>query len=257
MAKELLRYAYTSIKDGFELKDFPDLEYFDNLDHSETSKRMLEQAAKEVAKKLLAKAATMASQKLLDELLPRLESLRLPDHHGQAPLLVTDVHFKTTDAVINRVHRPDSVVTINENIISWNLTGIGLSGTGNWAYDFVGPAKDNGGFELGVAGISCAVSVALEKDVRGKIDMKLLKCELMFGETDVQFIGGVGCFCLMLVFELKIKPELNRIVPELLQRGVKEVVENTVPHLRSIEEYWPLALGVIDLSSNLIQSAIH
>lgn len=257
MAQDLLRYAYTTIKDGFELDEFPDLEFFDNLDNSEASKRMLEQAAKEVAKKLLAKAASMASQKLLDEILPRLENLRLPDHNGQAELIVSDIHFKTSECIINRVQRPESVVTIEENIINWSLTNIGLSGTGNWLYDFIGPAKDNGTFDLTIDGISGAVSVALEKDDRGRIDMKLQKCDLTFGETDVQFTGGVGCFCLSLIFELKVKPELHRIVPQLLQKGVKEVMENTVPHLRYIEEYWPLAMGVIDLSSNLIQSGIR
>lgn len=256
MAEDLLRYAYTTIKDGFELDDFPDLEYFDHLDHSEASKRMLEEAAQEVAKKLLARAATLASQRLLDELLPRLEDLRLPDHHGQAELLVSDVHFKTSDAIISRVHRPESFVSIDENIISWTLTNIGLSGTGNWAYDFIA-AQDNGGFDLSIGGMSGAVSIALERDDRGRIDMRLKKCDVTFGETDVQFTGGVGCFCLMLVFELVVKPELSRIVPDLLKRGVKEIVENTVPQLRYFEEYWPLALGVVDISSNLLQSAIH
>lgn len=257
MARDVLRYAYTTIKDGFELNDFPDMEYFDNLDNSETSKRMLEQAAKEVSKKLLARAATLASQKLLEELLPRLEHMRLPDHHGQAELLVSDVHFGTSEAVINQVHRPESLVAIDESVISWNLTNIGLSGTGNWMYDFLGPAKDNGGFDLTIAGITAAVAVALEKDSRGKIDMKLQKCDLTFGDTDVQFTGGVGCMCMSIIFELKVKPELKRIIPQLLQTGVKGVVENTVPHLHYIEEYWPLAMGVVDLSSNLIQSALH
>lgn len=194
-----------------------------------------------MSEELLEQALSKISDKLLDELIPYLNNLCLPDFEGQTPVFISTLHYETSNVRAGNLTDPESTIDIDGNKIHWNVKNIGVSGSGNWKYSYLCMFGGDGKFDLTATGITTTASVAISKD-KGRFGVKLVECKCTLGKVEFNFDGGALCACMRCAYHCLAQPELYKALLRLLKEGIEEVVEKTVPGFHLIEKYWPFDL---------------
>lgn len=252
MAMNFVQLAYDVAKDQWDL---PDINYLKSLDGSEMSKKVLEDVAKEAAQKLLSHFATVASNKLLEILLQRLETLTLPDCSGKSQALIADVDYEATNGRVCRASRPLSNVTIDGPNITWSVSDVAVQSVGDWKYKLAGGLfSDKGTYDFSMNGISFQFAANIEKMAGGAYDLNVGQCHFSPGSPDLQFGGSPGCMLLQCLFQSNVKPGLDEAIPQQVVEGVKELAVQVAPFLKQYHAYWPIAMGVIQVTSDLLNT---
>lgn len=251
---DLVRLAYDVVQDEWDL---PDIDYLNNLDASDMSRKMLEDVAKEAGRKLLGHFATKASVRLLDMLMHQLEKLPLPDCNGKSQAMVTEVDYEATNSRVQRTQAANSKVTIEGSKVRWSVSEVGLESVGEWTYKMIGGlVSDKGTYELSMAGMGFDFEADIVKIPGGVYDLEMGGCELRKGLPDLQVGGSPGCMLFQCLFQNAILPSLKEQLPEQVASALKDVAFNIAPFLKQFHAYWPLAMGVIEVSSDLINSLV-
>ncbi|ESO07918.1 hypothetical protein HELRODRAFT_190812 [Helobdella robusta] len=252
MALNFLQLAYDTVKDEWDL---PDINYLKSLDGSNSSQQVLEDVAKEAARKMLAHFATIASNKLLEVLLQKLETLTLPDCKGKSQAAITEVDYEATNGRVSRASRPLSTVSVDGGNITWAVNDIGVQSLGDWKYNLAGGLlSDRGTYELSMNGMAFQFSANIVKVPGEAFDLQLGDCNFTRGQPDLQFGGSPGCMLLQCLFQDSVRQGLSEAIPQQVVDGVKELAMQTAPFLREFHAYWPLAMGVIQVTSDLVNS---
>lgn len=203
--------------------------------------KALEKKAHDMSEELLEQALSKISDKLLDELIPYLDNLCLPDYEGQAPTCLSTLNYETSDVRTGKLTDPESTIDIDGNKIHWMVKNIGISGSGNWKYSYLCVFGGGGNFDLTATCISTTTSVAITRE-NGRFGVKLLECKCTLGKVEFHVDGGALCACVRCMYHCLARPELYKTLLRLLKEGIEEVLEKTVPGFHLIEKYWPFDL---------------
>lgn len=207
------------------------------------------QDAAEVA---LSKAASTASEKLLTELVKQLLRINLPDTEGETPVMCSNVEFGTAKSGVSHVDNPRSVVTFKDSLIHWDLSNLGVVGSGNWNYHYL-CGGETGKFDVSHTGIRGVVTIALEKK-GGKVECKVRDSNIKFGNPDANFSGGALCSCCRMIFMGKVYDIITKDVQQKLENGVRRAVENSVPAVRCIEDVFPIIMGAASTGGSMLKA---
>lgn len=127
-------------------------------------------------------------------LIKELQTLAVPDIHGDENTPVGHVSYDLTHIHVNSVSLPTSSILVNTVGLAVSISGLSLSMGANWHYreDSWPHITDHGSCDISASGVSVAVTVSIGVSPTHEPTVNTASCSSNIGKLDITFHGGAS-----------------------------------------------------------------
>ncbi|EDO37094.1 predicted protein [Nematostella vectensis] len=157
----------------------------------------------------------------------KLNSLTIPDIHGDAGTPVGHISYDLTSVKITSLSLPSYSLKPVANVgLQFAVSGVSVALSGHWHYreDHWPHISDSGSVDVSASGISFSVSVALGADSKGRPTVSAAGCSCSIGSVSITLHGGASW--LYNLFDHEIEGKIKSALQSQLCSAAKDSINN-------------------------------